>query len=38
VTNFGQEPVAMPAGELVLCSAECDGGMLPGNATAWLKA
>ena len=38
VTNFGQEPIAMPAGKLVLCSADCDGDELPGNATAWLKA
>jgi alpha-glucosidase len=38
ITNFGDEPVAMPAGEVLICSAEHDGTMLPGNATAWLKA
>jgi alpha-glucosidase len=37
VANFGDDPIAMPAGELVLCSADCDGEVLPGNATAWLK-
>jgi len=38
ITNFGDEPVAMPAGEVLICSAEHDGNELPGNATAWLKA
>jgi alpha-glucosidase len=38
ITNFGDEPVAMPAGDVLMCSAEHDGTMLPGNATAWLKA
>ena len=38
ITNFGDEPVAMPAGEVLICSATHDGAMLPGNATAWLRA
>ena len=38
ITNFGDEPVAMPAGEVLICSAEHNGKELPGNATAWLRA
>jgi len=38
ITNFGDTPVDMPVGEVLICSAEHDGTMLPGNATAWLRA
>jgi alpha-glucosidase len=36
ITNFGDEAVAMPEGDVLICSTECDGTTLPGNATAWL--
>ncbi|MGK9220475.1 MULTISPECIES: glycoside hydrolase family 13 protein [unclassified Microbacterium] len=36
VTNFGDAPVALPDGEVVLASAPLDGDLLPGAATAWL--
>jgi alpha-glucosidase len=38
VTNFGAGPVALPAGAVVLASASLDGGRLPANATAWVRA
>ena len=37
VTNFGTEPVALPAGEVLLSSASVDSGALPGEASAWLR-
>lgn len=37
VTNFGP-PTPMPAGQLVLASSPLDGGLLPTDSTAWLKA
>jgi len=37
VTNFGSESVALPAGEILLSSAELDHGRLPGDTTAWLR-
>ena len=37
VTNFGSESVALPAGEVLLSSAELDHGRLPGDTTAWLR-
>ena len=36
ITNFGAEPIALPAGEEVLASADLPGGLLPQDATAWL--
>jgi alpha-glucosidase len=38
ITNFGDEPVPMPEGDVLICSAEHNGKELPGNATAWLRA
>ncbi|GAB3274801.1 glycoside hydrolase family 13 protein [Microbacterium lacusdiani] len=38
VTNFGDEPAALPGGEVLLSSAPLDGDRLPGAATAWLRA
>jgi alpha-glucosidase len=37
VTNFGAEPVELPAGEVLLSSAPLDGKLLPGNTTVWLR-
>ncbi|CAL9589386.1 Oligo-1,6-glucosidase [Streptomyces sp. enrichment culture] len=37
VANFGSEPVALPAGEVLVSSAPVVGGRLPGDATAWLS-
>lgn len=36
VVNFGEAPVALPEGEIVLASGALDGGMLPRDTTAWL--
>ncbi|MFJ3643907.1 glycoside hydrolase family 13 protein [Streptomyces sp. NPDC090108] len=37
VTNLGEEPVALPAGELLLASAPlADAGILPPDTTVWL--
>jgi len=36
VVNFGDEPVALPDGEVVLASTPVDDGHLPADATAWL--
>ncbi len=36
-TNFGDEPVQLPDGELLVASAEVVNGKLAGPATAWLK-
>jgi alpha-glucosidase len=36
VLNTGTEPVALPAGELLLLSAPLDDGRLPPNSAAWL--
>jgi alpha-glucosidase len=36
-TNFGDEPVQLPDGELLVASAEVVDGKLAGPATAWLK-
>ncbi|GAA2108052.1 glycoside hydrolase family 13 protein [Microlunatus panaciterrae] len=38
VTNFGTEPVELPAGELILSSSPLVEGKLPGETTAWLRA
>jgi alpha-glucosidase len=34
--NAGSEPMELPAGELLLASAELVDGKLPPNAAAWL--
>jgi alpha-glucosidase len=36
VTNFGTEPVPLPAGEVAVASGPVADGMLPGETTAWL--
>ena len=36
VTNFGDEPVDLPAGEVVAASGPLDGDRLPGSTTAWV--
>ncbi|GGM18099.1 glycoside hydrolase family 13 protein [Promicromonospora citrea] len=38
VTAFGDEPVDLPAGEVLLTSAPLEDGKLPGATTAWLRA
>jgi alpha-glucosidase len=37
MTNFGAEPVALPAGEVLLSSAPFADGRLPSDTTAWLR-
>ncbi|MFB0835765.1 glycoside hydrolase family 13 protein [Arthrobacter halodurans] len=37
VTNFGADPVGLPAGSVLLSSAPLDGGRLPANTTAWVQ-
>ncbi|WP_156758919.1 alpha-amylase family glycosyl hydrolase, partial [Microbacterium karelineae] len=37
MTNFGDEPVQLPAGEVLLSSAPLEGDRLPGAATAWIR-
>jgi alpha-glucosidase len=36
VTNFGPEPVALPAGTVVVSSGPLDGDRLPTDTTAWI--
>jgi alpha-glucosidase len=36
VTNFGPEPVALPAGNVVITSAPLEGDKLPEDTTAWI--
>ncbi|WP_328995410.1 glycoside hydrolase family 13 protein [Kribbella sp. NBC_01245] len=36
VTNFGTEPVELPAGSVVLASGPLDEGRLPADTTAWI--
>lgn len=38
ITNFGTEPVTLPAGEVLVASAPIVDGILPGEATAWVQA
>jgi alpha-glucosidase len=38
VTNMGTEPVALPAGEVLLTSGPLDGDALPPDTTAWILA
>lgn len=37
LTNFGQRPVRVPNGTLLLSSAPLTDGLVPGNATVWLQ-
>ena len=37
-TNFGSEPVALPAGEVLISSGDLVDGQLPADTTVWLKA
>ena len=37
VTNFGTQPVPLPAGEIILASGPV-GDVLPGETTVWLRA
>ena len=36
VTNFGTEPVALPAGDVAIASGPVEGRLLPADTTAWL--
>ena len=36
VTNFGAHAVPLPEGEVLLASAPLEGGLLPGDACAWV--
>ena len=36
VTNFGSEPVPLPAGTVLVSSAPLEGDLLPADTTAWL--
>ena len=36
MTNFGATPVALPAGEVLIASAELVDGKLPQDASAWI--
>ncbi len=37
VSNFGNEPVDLPAGEVLLASSELNDATLPGATTVWLR-
>ncbi|WP_036969242.1 DUF3459 domain-containing protein, partial [Promicromonospora kroppenstedtii] len=37
VTNFGAEPTALPAGEVLVTSEPLADGLLPGATTAWVR-
>jgi alpha-glucosidase len=36
VTNFGPEPIALPAGNVVITSGPLEGDKLPADTTAWV--
>lgn len=38
IMNFGEEPVVLPEGEVLLSSRPLEQGMLPAETTAWLLA
>jgi len=38
ITNFGTEPIALPASEILLSSGQLDHGRLPSDTTVWLRA
>jgi alpha-glucosidase len=37
ITNFGEEPVPLPAGRVVVASAPLPDGQLPADTTAWIQ-
>jgi alpha-glucosidase len=37
MTNFGNESVPLPPGEVLLSSAHLDHGQLPSDTTVWLR-
>ncbi|MPR00556.1 alpha-amylase [Modestobacter sp. I12A-02628] len=37
VTNFGDTPVPLPPGRLVIASSPVEGDLLPGETTAWVQ-
>ncbi|WP_432564992.1 glycoside hydrolase family 13 protein [Kineococcus sp. SYSU DK003] len=38
LTNFGPDPVELPAGRVVLCSGQVRGNLVPADTTVWLEA
>jgi alpha-glucosidase len=36
VVNFGQDPVALPEGEVLVSSRDLRDGMLPADSAAWV--
>jgi alpha-glucosidase len=36
VVNFGQDPVALPEGEVLVSSHDLVGGLLPADSAAWV--
>ena len=38
VSNTGVQPVALPAGEVLVTSQNLESGALPGYATAWVRS
>ncbi|MFD0483845.1 glycoside hydrolase family 13 protein [Kineococcus sp. GCM10028916] len=37
LTNFGPDPVPLPAGQVVLCSGELGSDLVPADTTVWLE-
>jgi alpha-glucosidase len=37
IANFGESPVELPAGTVLVATAEVEDGKLPGEATAWIR-
>lgn len=37
VANFGQAPVDLPAGDILIASADIEDSKLPGEATVWMQ-
>ena len=37
MTNFGDAPVDLPAGEVLVSSGPLEDGQLPANTTVWLR-
>jgi len=38
MVNFGEEPIEIPGGEVMIASSEMTGGLLPGDAAAWIAS
>ena len=36
ITNFGPDPLELPAGEIVFASGPLDGVRLPADTTVWM--